>query len=229
MRRRHRSLWSLGSTAHRVLKAAKVFVFGLLALALLVVSCLGAQALWNATHRRYDDPDSGYYHASVHALFSGTDDDVYSFHFRGQSKPRWQWTYSTNFVYRSLQFEWHRFGAQAEGSGTIGLPSLVYESSHGTGVLTRAVLSEWLLGTTNGTPAGARSVDAVFGFIDDARRGTLPAPRHHVHYFEQPVRGHIQHVRLGLGVGGLVYIWVAVWLFLAVFFGRRFWKRHGEA
>jgi hypothetical protein len=223
---------SLGSTAHRVFKAAKIFLFGVLALALLVVGCLGAQALWSATHHRYDDPDSGYYHGSVHARFSGTDDDVYSFHFEGQSAPRWQWTYSTNFIYRSLQFEWHRFGAEAdrsEDSGTLRLPSLAYESSHGTGILTRALLSEWPLGTTSGTPAGARSVDEVFGFIQAAAQGFLPAPRHHTYYFEQPVRGSIQHFRLGLGIGGLVYIWVGIWLFLVVFFGRRFWRRHGGA
>ncbi len=222
-------LGSLGSTTHRVFKAAKILLFGLLALALLVVGCLGAQALWNATHHRYDDPDSGYYRGSVHALFSGTDDDVYSFHFEGQTEPRWRWTYSTNFIYSRLQFEWHRFDAQAdhtEDSGTLRLPSLAYESSHGVrGVLTRALLSEWLLGTTNGTPAGARSVDAVFGFIEDAGRGTLPAPNHHGHSFEQPVRGRIQHFRLGFGVGGLVYIWVGVWLLLVMFIGRRLWRR----
>src|SRR5262245_15601085 len=126
----------LSSTAQRVFKTAKILLFGLLALVLLVVGALGAQALSNATHHRYDDPDSGYYHGSVHALFSGTDDDVYSFHFEGQSKPRWQWTYSTNFIYRSLQFEWLGFDSPTdhlEGRGTLRLPSLAYESSRGTG------------------------------------------------------------------------------------------------
>jgi hypothetical protein len=199
---------------------------------LLVVGCLGAQALWSATHHRYDDPDSGYYHGSVHAVFSGTDDEIYSFHFEGHSKPRWQSTYSTNFIYHSLQFDWLGFGSQAdrlEGSGTLRLPSLAYESSRGTGILTRAVLSQWLFGSTNRTPESARSIDSVFSFIEDAGRGTLPAPNHHGHYFEQPVRGRIQHFRLGLGVGGIVYSWVGVWLPLVVFFGRRFWRRPGGA
>lgn len=86
-------------------KAAKNLLFGLSAVALLVIGCFGAQALWKATHYRYDNPDSGYYQGSVAATFSGTDDDIYSFHLRGRSKPRWQWTYSTNYIYPSLQFE----------------------------------------------------------------------------------------------------------------------------
>jgi len=216
----------LGFTAHGVLKAAKILVFGLLALGLLIMGCVAAQSLWSVTHDRHDQPFSGYYHGSVHARFSGVNDDVFSFHFQGQSKPRWQWTYSTNFVYHSLQFGWSASDSQAkpsEGSGMLTLPSLAYESSRGTGILTRAVLSEWLLVTTNRTPEAERSVDAVFGFIQDAGRGTLPAPNHH-HHYEQPVQGQIMHFQPGLGVGGLVYIWIAVWLLGVVLFGRRFWE-----
>ena len=208
---------------------ARNIVFGLLAAALLAAGCIGAQVWWHATHHRYDQPDSGYYYGSVSAVFDGTDDDVYSFSFRGQTKPRWRWVYSTNLVYRSLQFEWHRFDSQAdesEGNGTLQLPSLAYESSHGTGVLTRAVLSHWLLGTNNSTPAAQHSVDAVFAFLEDAGRGTLPAPNHHGHYFEQPVRGRIQHFSLGLGVGGPVYVWAGIWLLSVLFFTQQFWRKH---
>lgn len=210
-------------------KASKILLFGALALTLLVVGCFCAQAVWMATHHRYDDPESGYYHGSVHARFFGMGDEAYSFSFEGQSPPRWQWTYSTNFIYRSLQFEWRCFDAQAgrsEGSGTLRLPSLAYESSHGTGVLTRALLSEWLLGVTNGTPSGSQSVDEIFGFVQAAAYGFLPAPRHHAYHSEQPIRGRIQHFRLGLGIGAIVYIWIGIWSCMVVFFGRRFWRRH---
>lgn len=212
-------------------KAAKILLFGLLALGLLAAGSLGAQALWHATHHRYDKPESGYYYGSVHARFFGTD-DVYLFKFEGKTDPHWRWVYSTNLVYLSLQFEWFAFDSQAdhlEGSGTLRLPSLAYESSRGTGVLTRTVLSQWLLSSTNRTPDAARSIDAVFGFIDAAGRGTLPAPSHHGHHLKEPVRGYIQHFSLGFGVGGFVYIWIAIWLLLVVFFGRRFWRRHGGA
>jgi hypothetical protein len=217
--------------AHRVFKVAYILLFGLLALALLVIGYVVAQAWWHTTHHRYYQPDSGYYHGSVHAFFFGTEDDVYSFHFEGETAPRWRWAYSTNFTYQSLHFEWHRFDSQAdlsEDNGKLRLPSLAYESSRGTGVLTRAVLAEWLLGTTNGTPEAKQSVDAVFGFIEGAGRGTLPAPNHHGHYFEQPVRGRIQHFQLGFGIGGVVYIWVGIWLLLVVITARRFWRRHRE-
>jgi hypothetical protein len=214
-----------------MVKVAKVLMFGLLAVALLVAGCIGAQVYWSA-HHRYDQPDSGYYYGSVSAVFDGTDEDIYSFHFRGETRPHWQWVYSTNFVYASLQFEWRRFDSQAdesEGSGTIKLPSFAYESSQGTGVLTRAVLYQWLLGGTNRAPAAQRSVDAVFGFLEDAGRGELPAPNHHGHYFEQPVRGRIQHFSLGFGVGGLVYFWTGIWLLSVLFFSRQLWRKHAGA
>lgn len=210
-------------------RATKILLFELLALALLLVGSLGAQAWWHSTHHRYHQPDSGYYHGFVNALFSGTDNEFYLFHFRGETEPRWRWLYSTNFTYRSLHFAWHRFDLQAAlsgDSGTLRLPSLAYESSHGTGVLTRAVLARWLLGTTNSTPRALQSVDAVFDFIEAAGCGTLPGPNHHGYNFEQPVRGRIQHFRLGFGVGGVVYIWVGIWLLLVMFIARRFCRRH---
>lgn len=221
----------LGSTAHCVFKAAKLLSFALLALALLAAGYVGAQALWHATHHRYSQPNSGYYHGYVHAVFSDTNDS-YSFRFQGQTDPRWRWTYSTNLIYRSLQFEWFRFDSEAqlsEGSGTLKLPSLAYESSHGTGTLTRVMLAKWLLGTTNVTAAARKSVDAVFDFIEAAGRGSLPAPNHHGHHFEQPVRGRIQHFSVGFGAGGFVYIWIGIWLLVVVSVGRRFWGRHGGA
>jgi len=205
-----------------MLKVTKCLVFALLALGLLSVGYVGAHALWYATHHRYDQPKSGYYHSSVHAHFSGTDDE-YLFRFWGKAERRWQWDYSTNFDYRSLRYEWHRFGAQAgEDSGTIRLPSLVYESSSKTGVLTRAVLSQWLVEKTNITIAATQGIDFVFGFIEAAGGGTLPAPRHHEYSFKEPVDARIQHFRLGFGVGGIVYIWVGVWLLLVILIARRF-------
>ena len=213
-------------------KTVKTLLFGLLVLALLVGGCIGAQALWDATHHRYANPNTGYYNSSVHALFWGNEDEVYSFHFRGQSERRWRWVYSTNFVYRNLHFEWSRFDSQAqvsEDSGTLKLPSLAYESPHGTGVLTRGKLAEWLLGATNGTPGGSRSVDALFSFLEAAGRGSLPCPRHHTHYIEQPVRGSIQHFLHGFGVGGFVYMWIGIWLVSVVFVGWKLWRKRGGA
>ena len=213
-------------------KAVKISLFALLALALLAAGCLGAQAFWQATRHRYDQPNTGYYRGFVHASFSGTDDEVYNFHFEGETEPCWRWVYSTNLIYRSLRFEWFSFDSQAnqsEGKGTLRLPSLAYDSSRGTGILTRAVLSGWLLGGTNGTPRALQSVNAVFGFIEDAGRGTLPAPSHHGHTLQQPVRGYIQHFSLGSGVSGLVYAWICLWLLLVLFFGWRVRRRNRQA
>ena len=212
-------------------KGAKLLLFWFVALALLATGCISAEVLWHRTHPRYDMPNSGFYYGSVNASFSGTDEDIYSFSFTGETEPHWRWTYPTNIIYKSLQFERTRVGVQTDGSkgrGIIFLPSLIYESPGGTGVLTRALLSEWLIGTTNGSTAAARSVDAVFGFIEDAGRGTLPVPNHHGYSFEQPVRGRVQHFLLGFGVCGLVYVWVGIWLLSVVFFARRYWRNVAE-
>jgi nitrogen fixation-related uncharacterized protein len=198
--------------------------FGLLAVASLVVGCLMAQALWWASHHRYDDPDSGYYYGSVHGSFSGPDANAYMFHFKGHSEARWHWMYSTHFVYRSLRFGWFRFderGDQLGNTGTLTLPSFAFESSQGTGVLTRPLLSEWLLGTTNAPPNQMRGVDRIYELLQAAAEGTLPAPRHHTYYFPQPIHGSMQHFRLGLGISWPVYVWFGIWLAGVVFFGRR--------
>jgi len=205
----------------------------LLALVLLVAGCLGAQALWSAKYGRYTEEASGYFHSSVYARLEGNDAGGfpnYSFDFDGKSEPHWRWFYSTNLVYRSLHFKWFSFDSNAdlvEDSGMLRLPSLAYESSRGTGILTRAVLSEWLLRTTNRTSEATQSVDGVLDFLQAAGRGSLPAPRHHTYYFERPVGGHIQHFLLGYGVGSFVYIWVGVWLLLVVFVARKFWRKRG--
>jgi hypothetical protein len=214
------------------MKAAKYLLFWLIALTLLFVGCLGAQALWGFTHHRYDEPESGYYYGSVHARFDNFDDGIYFLSLEGKSEARWQWSYSSNFTYRHLHIKWNSYhspvgGSWQEGGGTLRLPSFAYESSNGTGILTRAVLSQWLLGDQTRTPEAARSIDALFGFMEDAAHGTLPAPNHHGHSFKQPVSGQIQHFRLGFGVGGLVYIWGLIWLFLVVHYGRQFWRRQG--
>lgn len=198
--------------------------FGLLAGSSLVVGCLMAQLLWSATHHRYVDPASGYYYGSVHGSLSGTDDTSYSFYFKGHSEARWRWTYSTNFVYRSLQCGCVRFdggGDPSGNTGTLTLPSFVFESSRGTGVLTRPLLSEWLLGTSNAPPDQMRGVDRIYELLQAAAEGTLPVPRHHGYSFREPVDGRMQHFRLGLGISWPVFVWLGIWLAGVVYFGRR--------
>ncbi len=208
--------------------AAKVLLFGTIALALLALGCVVAQFLSFVTRHRYDLPNSGYYYGSVNANFSDPDNYRYSFRFQGKSEPHWQWVHSPNFVYPSLQFSWHSNDRQAgrtEGSGTLKLPSLAYESSHGAGILTSEVLAQWLLGSAQRTPRAEWRVDVIYSFMEAAGRGDLPPPRHHPHHFREPVDGHIQHAVLGLGVGVFVYIWSCIWLFLLVFYGPRLWRR----
>jgi hypothetical protein len=215
-----------------VFKAAKVSAFVLVAVLLLGAGYVGAQFLWHTTHHRYDTPDTGAYYGQVTASFDSLDrigGPLFTIRFRGETAKRWRWTCPTNFAYRRLELDWS--GDSSEGTATVDLPSLSYTSRGSTGVLMRALLAEWLLGRTNSTLASAemRRVDAIFGYIEAAGRGSLPPPSHHGHSFDEPVRGHIRHFLLGYGVGGFVYIWLAVWLLLVVFSGRRFWRKYGGA
>jgi hypothetical protein len=208
-------------------KTAKNALFILLALVSLVLGCLGAKALWKRTHHRYDRPGSGYYYGYVNAHFSVWDDSPYTFHFEGQSKSRWRWVYSTNVFYDNLRFDWTSYDSRntsTEGKGIISLPSLAYSSTTGTGVLTHATLAQWLIGVTNPNPELARGVDGVFDFIEAAGHGSLPAPNHHGHTFEQPVNVRIQHALLGVGVPEFIYIWIGCWIILVTFGWRKFRK-----
>lgn len=222
-----RSIILLGSAAHRVFKAINIAAFVIASLVVFAAGYVGAAFLWDLTHHRYDTPDTGAYYGHVTATFDSVADPFYQLRFRGETPARWRWSYPTNFAYDRLQIEW--YGESRDGTATVSVPSLVYESSGATGHLSQATLNEWLLGSASGSThtAELQRVRAIFDYIQAAGHGSLPAPRHHTYYFKQPVRAQIQHFVLGLGVPGLVYIWFVVWLFLVVFFGRRFWRRHG--
>jgi hypothetical protein len=208
-----------------VLKAIKLAAFALLALLILGIGYVCAAALWGITHHRYEMPETGVYYGTVFATLDGPENSFSFLRFRGRTRPRWRWCYPTNFAYRSLNIEW--YSSSAKGTGTVSLPSLALESSGSTGVLTRAMLAEWLLGATNGTHSAvdALCVDSIFGYIQAAGSGSLPPPRHHGYSVKAPVRPYIQHFLLGYDVGWPVYIWVPIWLFLVAFFGRRFWSK----
>jgi hypothetical protein len=203
------------------------FMFG--AAGIFAMGCVGAGILWSVTYHRYDMPESGAYYSSVDGRFDsiGTDGSFFSFSFRGKTSPRWTWTYRTNMAYRSLTIDWS--GESGEGAATLSLPSFRYQSSNSTGLLTRDTLATWLLGTTNRPRREVEGVNAVFGYLEAAGLGTLPPPRHHGYHFQEPVHGSIYHFLLGFGVPGLVYFWVAVWLFLVVFFGPRIMRGRARA
>ncbi len=184
----------------------------------LVIGCFGAQALWYQQHHRYDQPRTGAYYGLVSASLASPE-DAYSLHFRGTTTTKWYWRFPTNFTYKSLLLEWHRFGEQSsDGSATLNLPSFNYHAMGASGVLSRDLLATWLLGTINldHTTIDLARVEAMFGYLQAAARGTLPPPNHHGHSFgyesEELLRGRIQHFRVGYGVGSYVYLWIAVWV-----------------
>lgn len=112
----------------------------------------------------------------------------------------------------------------------MALPSLTYRFADQTGILTKAVLAEWLLDDDSRTATNAAAVvNTMFGLIQDAGHGALPPPRHHGHHLKEPLNGSIQHFLIGVGVTGLVYAWIVVWLILVVVFGRKFFRKQPSA
>jgi len=184
----------------------------------LVMGLVGAQAQWYRQHHRYDQPQTGAYYGLVSASLASPE-DAYSLYFRGTTVTRWYWRLPRNFAYKSLSLEWHRYGEQSsDGSASLDLPSFSYHAKGASGVLSRDLLATWLLGSTNldSTNIDSARVEALFGYLQAAGRGTLPPPNHHGHSFgyesEDLLRGRIQHFRVGYGVGSYVYLWIAVWI-----------------
>lgn len=204
------------------------------ALLILVAGGFGAHVLWRKTHR-YDVANTGVYHGSVHASLNNANlgsysEPYFSLEFEGRKASRWYWRASTNFAYSFLDLTWEH-GNEGRGSAKVKLPSFEYRSSNTTGVLTRVILAEWLLGDSSrsASTAALQRISAVFSLLEDAARGSLPPPRHHTYGVEEPFYLNMSHFLLGGGIGGYVYVWIVSWLLLLALFGRKLWKTTGVA
>jgi hypothetical protein len=206
----------------------RLIIFVPVAVLLLPVGYIGAQLLWYHFHHRYDRPETGLYHGYVTVSFDSFDIDarIYGLHFRAESSPRWYWTQPTNFTYTILEVEWR--DESADRHATVSLPAFTYRSDSASGAFTRDVLAGWLFGAATNRISDSQHVDSIFGYFESAATGSLPRPRHHTYYLEQPeqpTRVRVQHFLVGYGVGSTVYIWLGVWLLLVVFGGRTILRR----
>ena len=204
----------------------RLIIFALVAALLLPIGYIGAQMVWYRFHHRYDSPETGLYHGYISVLCDSRDEPFYSLHFKAESSPRWYWRQPTNFSYTTLEVEWRK--ETADRHATVSLPDFTYRTGDASAPFTRDVLAGWLFGAQTNGIAERQHVDTVFGYFQAAADGSLPRPRHHTYYLEQPSRVRIQHFLLGYGVGSTVYIWLAVWLLLVVIVGRKLLRRsHG--
>lgn len=164
-----------------------------------------------------------FYRGYVSALFDSFDEPSYWLYFHAETSPHWYWAQPTNFSYTTLEVEWRE--KSADRHATVSLPAFTYQSSDASGAFTRDVLASWLYGATKQI-SDRQHVDTIFGYFEAASGGSLPRPRHHTYYLEQPVHVRVQHFLLGYGVGSAVYIWLIVWLAFVVYFCRRLWLRN---
>ncbi len=204
----------------------RFLLFVLVAALLLPLGYVGAQMGWQVFHHRYESPETGLYHGFVSVYCHSWDELFYSLHFKAKTSPRWYWKQPTNFTYSTLEVVCH--GDSSERHATVSLPDFTYSSGGVSAPFTRDVLAGWLLDAETNQAAARLHADALFGFFQAAADGSLPPPRHHSYRFEQPTHVRIQHFQLGYGVGSTVYIWVIVWLFCVVIFGRKILQRTPE-
>ena len=203
-----------------------LILFVLVAALLLPIGYVGAQMLWHRFHHRYDSPQTGLYHGHVSVLFDNYDEPFYWLHFRAESSPRWYWRQPSRFRYSRLEVEWRE--ESTERRATVSLPAFTYRTDSASGPFTRDVLASWLNGGATNKIFDRQRADTIFGYFEAAAGGSLPRPRHHTYYFEQPIRVRVQHFLFGYGVGSTVYIWFVVWLLSVVLVGRKILRRsHG--
>jgi len=211
-----------------VTKAAKLLLFGVVALLLLFAGYAAAQTLWIKLHHRYSRPETGYYYGSVRADFDENRDGLYWLRFEGKSKARWYSSKPTNFVYTRLDLQLHSFDEQAkmrECQATIELPTLNFRSAETNATLSSDLLATLLLRQGERTPKRMQQIEAIMSYIRAAGEGRLPGPNHHGHYFTEPLRVQIMHFHLGPGIGWTVYAWIKIWIVLVAFAAWRVFRK----
>jgi hypothetical protein len=207
---------------------AKIILFGVAALLLLFAGYAAAQALWITLHHRYSRPETGYYNGSVRADFDENRDGLYWLRFEGKSEARWYSRQPTNFVYTHLILQLHSFDDQAnmkESRATVDLPSMNFRSAETNATLSADLLATLLLRKGERNTNSLQQMEAIMSYIRAAGEGRLPAPNHHGHYFDEPLRVQIMHFHLGPGIGWTVYAWLTIWGILVVFAAWRVFKK----
>lgn len=184
----------------------RTFTLLFITLLLLPAGCIVAHLVWYCLHHRYDSPETGLYHGYASVMFDGLDEPPYWMQFHAESSPRWYWRQPTNFSYTTLEVDWR--DESSDRRATVSLPALKYHSDGASGAFTRDVLAGWLYGASINQISNRQHVDAIFDYFKAAADGSLPRPRHHTYYQDQPIRARVQHFLVGYGVGSTVYILV---------------------
>jgi hypothetical protein len=223
----------LSLALYRLFNARFVLGFILAALVSLIAGHWVARYIWAwPNNARFAEPGMGAYYGKVRARFFDGNETFCSLRFEGKSRYRWYWSSPTNFAYDRLQIDWYVPAEEKpkEGSATVSLPSLVYESVGNTGLLSTSTLTEWLSGSAGNQPSetAKQQVDAIFNYIRAAGSGSLPPPRHHSYYFEDPLDVHIKHYDYGWSFPKQTLVWYVAWLFTVSYCWMRFRRRISE-
>lgn len=212
-------------------KPAKIFLFSLSALILFIAGLPVTDAIWRINNGRYASPNTGYYHGIVIADLSDTESGAYWLRINGESEPQCYWVCPTNFVYKHLDLRINSFGSASETEellATLELPSLRFRTAHTNTTLTADLLARLLLTPGESPTNGMHQMTTIMDFFRAAGEGKLPGPQHHGHIIEKPVHVRMNHWRLGLGIPGVYYAWLVIWIGFVVITAKRVFKKSAD-
>ena len=211
-------------------KALAVLLLGLVADVLLTLS--GVSFLQPRTGYY-----GGYYFTSIHQ----PDTAGYSLRITGKSGPRWHWFAPHNITYSRLQLSWYLTPVVDEDMAArpvttdrkrsgdwwanVDLPSLNYQTESTNGLLTAAILADWLLpGEPHPLAEKERQqIEAILATIHAAGAGTLPPPDRKMHKLDDVSSARF-HTRAGPGITFLGYAWIIVWAFAML----KIWRKRSN-
>lgn len=204
---------------------------------------LGVDVLLSLSGLSFLQPRTGYYGGYYFTSIHQPDQGAYSPRITGKSGPRWHWFAPHNFTYSRLQLSWYLTPVVYEDMAArpvttdrkksgdwwanVDLPSLNYQTESTNGLLTAAILVDWLL---PGEPQPLaekerQQIEAILSNIHAAGSGTLPPPDRKMHKLDDVSSARF-HARAGLGITFLGYGWIVVWLIATLKRWRRRFSNH---
>lgn len=203
-------------------KWLSVLVIGLIAISMLVYSSSAAGS----------GAGTGFFSYRFGAVFqvwpNASGDASGSFRVEGNVAPRFLLWGHTSPAYQTVAIEWEMYhGNQGKGQASLDLEQMGIVAHDQTTDITEKSLST-LLGFSTANPREAEQVATLLSFLESARDGTLPPPRHHGYALPEPLPGYMQHFATGTSIPPLQLIWVIVWsaIGLGASVRRRAARRH---
>ena len=187
----------------------RTVLIGMAALTILILGSIVAQFLWVVVYHHYSIPIVGIYRGDVRVTLTDFADPQTFLKIQGSKRRGVYFHRPTNFVYKSLELSYAEDGSARTNIVFPGRMS--FSSNVGEERLTAKVVREWPYDgaiATNGT----EQVEFVLELFEQAGKGTLPRPQHHLHGADEPIHMSMLHGVLGVGFGWTAFAWLFIWI-----------------